>query len=259
MAGVERLHFPSHLRKPLEPYLPDLIGSPPNRRPFITLTYACSLDSQIAVAPGAQTVLSGPASKAMTHYLRTKHDAILVGSGTFITDDPGLNSRLSDAVDAGLDLQPRPIILDKRGRTRVDQNSKVIMLAKEGRGRAPYVFQSPLNFPRLEHQDRSVDIHASNFLPYHDFIQMLETLYDMGIRSIMIEGGAQIINTVLSEHAGLVDSLIVTYAPVFLGQGGVTVCPPKPAGSPTEAVARYQNVTWLPLEDDVVMCAKSKR
>jgi len=265
MANVEKLYFASHLRTPLEQYLPDPHGPRSGRRPFVTLTYACSLDSQIAAAKGVQTVLSGPMSKAMTHYLRTRHDAILVGSGTALTDNPSLNSRLSDALDSpGTTLQPRPVILDRRQRWQQYPSSKVVSLAEEGRGKQPWIFVDP---HEAEHSDKA---HVDNgctdeerngatiFSHSHSFPYVLEILHEKGIRSVMIEGGATIINMLLQDHQNLIDSLIITYAPVYLGQGGVTVCPTKSSASETH-VARFENITWLQLQEDVVMCGKSKQ
>jgi len=254
MATAEKLYFPSHQRKLLDPYLPDPHGPFPEDRPWITLTYASSLDSKVSAGPGKQTVLSGPASKAMTHYLRTKHDGILVGSGTAITDNPGLNSRLSDAIDApnALALQPRPIILDRRARW-IPQDSKVVDLSRGGRGKPVMVFtglpaEDPSNL--CEHADHGGD--GFDYCPYVDFLKMLVALKSNGINSIMIEGGATIINSILSDYAHLIDSVVVTYAPVYLGDQGVGVCPTRP-------LPKFEKATWLPMEDDVVMCAVPKR
>lgn len=262
MANIEKLYFAPHLRTPLQPYLPDPQGPQPENRPFVTLTYACSLDSKIAAARGIQTVLSGPVSKSMTHYLRIKHDAILVGSGTAITDNPSLNSRLSDALDAtGTALQPRPIVLDRRQRWSDYPSSKVVALAKDGRGKKPWVFINPsasdTNPSDAGQLLPEVDRDGAIILTHHGSLtDVLQIMHKKGIKSVMIEGGAEIINLLLAHHAGLIDSLIVTYAPVYLGEGGVTVCPEKPpqAGH----VARFEKITWLQLEDDVVMCGKRK-
>ena len=86
--------------------------------PHLTLTYAMSLDCKISLARGAQTALSGSRTRAMTHYLRSRHDAILIGVGTAEADDPSLNCRFSaDGVNK-LDLEKQPIlvILDPNGR-----------------------------------------------------------------------------------------------------------------------------------------------
>jgi len=249
MATVEKLYFPSHHRKLLDPYLPDPHGPFPERRPWVTLTYASSLDSKISAGPGKQTVLSGPASKAMTHYLRTKHDGILVGSGTAITDNPSLNSRLSDAIDAQdrLALQPKPIILDRRARWE-PQGSKVVNLSSDGYGKPVNVFVGEATERKLDHYK----VHGVECYPYVGFPSMLVTLKAIGINSVMVEGGATIINNLLSDYADLIDSVIITYAPVYLGEEGVTVSPGAP-------LPKFDKVAWLPMEDDVVMCAVPKR
>ncbi|OKL61764.1 hypothetical protein UA08_02360 [Talaromyces atroroseus] len=107
----DTLHFPPLSRPFLDPYLPPLSDDKHNdtatereekkenglSRPFTTLTFATSLDSSLSLAPGVRTILSGPHSKAMTHYLRFRHDAILIGVGTANADDPGLNCRIEGA------------------------------------------------------------------------------------------------------------------------------------------------------------------
>lgn len=78
-------------------------------RPFITLTFAQSLDGKIS-KPGQQILISGKESLAMTHRLRTLHEGILVGIGTALVDDPQLNARfVSPNVST---LQPQPIVID---------------------------------------------------------------------------------------------------------------------------------------------------
>lgn len=88
---------------------------PPKSHPnlFTTLTYAASLDSRISLGPGLRTTLSGPESKTMTHYLRSHHDAILVGAGTFVADNPGLNCQYPPAdTKNALECSPLPVVLD---------------------------------------------------------------------------------------------------------------------------------------------------
>jgi 2,5-diamino-6-(ribosylamino)-4(3H)-pyrimidinone 5'-phosphate reductase len=91
---------------------------------------------------------------------------------------------------------------------------------------------------------------------------VLEVLAREGIASVMIEGGGEVINSLL-EPAGntFVDSVIVTIAPTWLGQGGVVVSPPRTVledGKPAEPV-RLTDVTWCPLGEDVVLCGRIKR
>ena len=80
-------------------------------RPLVTLTYAQSLDGCISARRGQSTTLSAPQSQRMTHTLRARHDAILVGIGTLLADDPRLNVRLVPGAD------PQPVILDSYLRT----------------------------------------------------------------------------------------------------------------------------------------------
>jgi 2,5-diamino-6-(ribosylamino)-4(3H)-pyrimidinone 5'-phosphate reductase len=86
---------------------------------------------------------------------------------------------------------------------------------------------------------------------------ILQALHREKLRSVMVEGGAQIINSLLhpSNHS-LVDSVIVTIAPVWLGQGSVTVSPERVQDENGTAlpVARLSNVSWHPFGGDVVLC-----
>ena len=92
-------------------------------RPFVTLSYAQSLDGCISARAGEALPLSGHQSLTLTHQLRAGHDAILVGIGTVLSDDPRLNVRLVDG------KSPKPIVVDSRLRLPLDckllkQNSR---------------------------------------------------------------------------------------------------------------------------------------
>ncbi|KAI0457617.1 dihydrofolate reductase-like domain-containing protein [Xylaria acuta] len=288
-SAADRKRLESHLPPPRSPSHPKDTDSPPFSPvlPFITLTFATSLDSALALGPGIRTALSGPQSKAMTHYLRSRHDAICVGVGTAIADDPGLNSRLADVgapVTDGVAVegersgrnditarQPRPVIIDPRLRWDFTAQSKVMRLAREGKGLAPYIVtleKEPSTYKRgiLEGAGGKFIIleaeHArqggSSGTQRLDWRVILSAVRQEGLRSIMIEGGAEIINSLLGENANLVDSVIVTIAPTWLGQGGVTVSPPRTLGA-DRPVARLSDTMWLPLGDDVVLCGKIAR
>src|SRR5574341_453241 len=75
-------------------------------RPLVTLTYAQSLDGSIAARRDARLELSGPQTLRLTHHLRSTHDAILVGIGTVLADDPRLTTRLVEGKN------PQPVIVD---------------------------------------------------------------------------------------------------------------------------------------------------
>lgn len=207
----------------------------------------------------------------MTHYLRSRHDAICVGVGTAVADDPGLNCRL-----AGLSLarQPRPVVVDPHARWQLGDRTKVIEVARSGLGLAPFVVTCVSDPPP---RTRSVlERHGGKFIILHGsrnrhpqdhhagttrlaWQDILTALYDEGLRSVMVEGGGSVINSLLDPacHA-LIDSVIVTIAPTWLGQGGVVVSPDRTrdgAGHPVPA-ARLTDVSWHPFGEDVVLCGK---
>ena len=302
---------------PLEPAIEvpfPSIKAPPTSmrtRPFVTLTYATSLDSHLALSPGVQTHLSGPLSKSLTHYLRSKHDGILVGVGTATADDPGLNCRTEgvggfktkeeeekvndlanssplkvldddddddDETEDPLAGQPRPIILDPNRRWHFTRDSRVFQTVREGKGRAPIILTRAsarqgtgeaerwrilcehggmFMCPKEESKDKSKKMKAGGRWSWN---YILEFLYkEAGIKSLMIEGGAEVINDLLGkkENMGLIDSVVVTIAPVYLGKGGVNVSPDgkKVAGKKVEA-ANFKDVEWTVLGRDVVMAAR---
>ncbi|KAI4870039.1 putative riboflavin biosynthesis protein Rib7 [Hypoxylon rubiginosum] len=308
------LVFPTAEAQRLEPHLPPSPEGPPESYedassyfalPFVTLTFATSLDSALSLGPGIRTALSGPQSKAMTHYLRSRHDAICVGVGTAIADDPGLNCRIaaetqhqesssSAGVGALLGLasvstgeaairetnnaittsQPRPIVIDPSLRWDFTSESKVMQLARAGKGLAPYIVTAVSQPPEskvllLEDLGGKFIIldqpKANGFSPAassqrFDWRSILAEIRKEGLQSIMIEGGGAVINSLLSEeNVQLVDSVIVTIAPTWLGQGSVFVSPPRQPsqdGNKPNAVARLTNTTWIPLGEDVVLCGK---
>jgi 2,5-diamino-6-(ribosylamino)-4(3H)-pyrimidinone 5'-phosphate reductase len=271
MASRGELLFPESDRVFLEPYLPTVDHqSTDSDLPFVTLTFATSLDSALSLAPGVQTALSGPRSKAMTHYLRCKHDAIMVGAGTAIADDPSLNCRIQGVGGyggEGLTGQPRPVVVDPQGRWQLTSETKILNLARQGRGKAPWIVTSKTpdaeNAKLLEEVGGCYivlkpRVQTSGNKTTIDWLDILKTIKERGIESIMIEGGGVIINSLLSaENADLINSVIVTIAPTWLGQGGVVVSPPRSEGS-SLPVARLQQTKWQQLGDDVVLCGTLK-
>ncbi|KAF2830418.1 bacterial bifunctional deaminase-reductase [Ophiobolus disseminans] len=260
----DALHFPSHHAQQIDPYIPTLPATPtPTTKPHVTLTFATSLDSQLSLAPGIQTALSGPESKAMTHYLRSKHDAILIGVGTAVADNPSLNCRIEGVGGyggEGLEGQPRPVVIDPKGRWTFSADSKVLKLAAEGKGRAPWVVAG---LGRVDEERRGMlESLRGKVLEFDSsgssisWSEILNRLVNDGVKSVMIEGGGGVINELLApENVGLVDSVILTIAPVWLGKGGVQVCPDaRVEDGQRLAVSRLKDVKWVPLGDDVVLC-----
>jgi 2,5-diamino-6-(ribosylamino)-4(3H)-pyrimidinone 5'-phosphate reductase len=219
-----------------------------------------SLDAKISLAPGVRTALSGNSTKSMTHYIRSRHDAILVGVGTAEADDPSLNSRCSaDGTGVvGWEDHPVPVILDPSGRWSCRRDCKVLQLARAGKGRAVLWM---VNSPRVRNIDaarRCSFEGAGSIVPLGeagagdvvDWESLLRHLARRGIASVMVEGGGRVIRDLLRErNRQFVSSVIITIAPVWLGQGGVDASPVGKDGAERTEVGRLEIVRWLQLSN----------
>jgi diaminohydroxyphosphoribosylaminopyrimidine deaminase/5-amino-6-(5-phosphoribosylamino)uracil reductase len=153
------------------------------KRPFVTLHIAQTLDSRIAAADGTSQWISCPESLADNHGLRSRVDAILVGTQTLLVDNPRLTARDSAGRTAG--NQPLRAVMGLRG---IPADAAI-------------------------HGDDGRVLH----LPTRDPHEALEQLFAAGVRHVMVEGGSLILSAFLK--AGLVDELIVYLAPTLLGSG----------------------------------------
>lgn len=260
----DTLQFPQFDLEFLEPYLPN--NDEKRQTPHVTLSYASSMDSKISLQPGMQTVLSGPEAKLMTHYLRSRHDAILIGVGTVLADNPGLNCRLEGAGGyggLGRMWQPRPVIIDPTGRWPVHPECRMLRTAVEGKGRAPWVVVSP---GAQIHPQKVMTLkgHGGDFLRIVEYNQnwrlrweaVFRALASEGIKSVMVEGGGTVLSELLNpEYTDFIDSMVVTVAPTYLGRGGVGVSPDSKRdeeGKPNAAL-NPREVTWRPLGQNVIM------
>lgn len=176
-------------------------------RPFVTLTYAQSLDGSIASASGDSLSISGEQSLKFTHRLRALHDAILVGIGTVQADDPRLNVRRVEGE------HPRPIVLDSNLRFPLDAR----LLTCEGP--SPIIVTSPEVDParrdKLEESGATVlrvpcSQHGGVCID-----ALLTRLGNEGISSLMVEGGTQVLTSFLRQRR--VEYIILTIAPMFVG------------------------------------------
>ncbi|KAI0348175.1 hypothetical protein BDW22DRAFT_1350342 [Trametopsis cervina] len=167
------------------------------------------------------------------------HDAILVGIGTALNDDPQLNTRHVPALPSGTPYRyhlPRPIILDRY--LRLSHNCKLLNNYRDGKGRRPWIFSSvpsqeeltAWNVRRtaLEIAGAKVYITAAHggLISLPDVLLALKNLH---IRSLMVEGGANVIQSFLKETLPdpqgkvnpIVDTVIVTVAPTLVGPQGI--------------------------------------
>ena len=175
---------------PLAPWLHRQVTG----RPYVTWKYAATLDGRSAAADGSSRWITGEAARADVHRLRAQSDAIVVGVGTVLADDPSLTAR----PDPG--HQPLRVVLDSSGRTPA--TAKVLDDA------APTLVVT--TGPSYG-DDRTL------VLGEHDLDGLLKALDQRGAVSILLEGGPTVAGAFL--RAGLVDRVIGFVAPALLGAG----------------------------------------
>jgi GTP cyclohydrolase II len=182
------------------------VAAPP-RRPYLVLKYAQSLDGRIATKSGDARWISSEQERVVSHALRAASDAVMVGVGTVLQDDPQLTVRLVPGTS------PVRVVLDSTLRTpptaRVLDGEAFTVILTTPRS-------APADRDRLRARDvrvavvpageRGVDLEAG-----------LRVLREMGIRSLLTEGGATVITALLS--AAVVDRLVVATAPKIIGVG----------------------------------------
>lgn len=182
-----------------------------SHRPYVIVKTAVSLDGRIAAADGSSRWLTGAEARERAHRLRAEVDAVLVGSGTVLADDPLLTVRLDGPAE-----QPLRVVLDARRRTRprhrvVDSSAPTLVLTAAGGGPAS---EGWLAGGQAEVAAVSPGSRGGLHLP-----GVLAVLWDRGVRSVLVEGGAGVASSFLRE--GLADRLEVHVAPLLLGERGL--------------------------------------
>lgn len=153
-------------------------------RPYVVWKVAATLDGRVAAADGSSRWITGEQARAEVHRLRATCDAVVVGSGTVLADDPQLTVRGDDGTNAP--RQPLRVIVDRRG--RVPAGARVLDDA------AP------------THVTRATDPAA-----------LLAELFALDVRRLLLEGGPRLAAAFLG--AGLVDEILLHQAPKLLGAG----------------------------------------
>ncbi|HSE36730.1 MAG TPA: RibD family protein [Blastocatellia bacterium] len=182
-----------------------------NTVPFVTVKYAQSLDGRIATSTGDSQWISGPAALRLAHRLRREHDAIIVGIGTVLADNPQLTVRLVKG------RNPLRVVIDSELRTPAE----ALVLAGGAAAGTLIAASANVDENRVsEIQKLGADIlrlpSASNGSGI-DIASLLGELGRRGISSVLVEGGSGIITSLLAARA--VNRLIVVIAPKIIGRG----------------------------------------
>lgn len=175
-------------------------------RPFVTLSFAQSLDGCLSARDGCSFALSGEAALKLTHAIRSSHDGILVGIGTVIADDPQLNVRLVDGPT------PQRVILDST--LRIRPSSRLL----NDSGQKPWIFcaSEADESAILSLRSKGVQVwpvsHQEKGLSIPEILRVLDK---QGLQHLMVEGGAEVISHFIENEC--VDFAIVTISPLILG------------------------------------------
>jgi diaminohydroxyphosphoribosylaminopyrimidine deaminase/5-amino-6-(5-phosphoribosylamino)uracil reductase len=177
-------------------------------RPFITIKYAQSLDGRIATARGDSRWISSEASRRFAHRLRAQHDAVMVGIGTVLADDPLLTVRSVRG------RNPLRIVLDSRlripGKAQVLQGeAKTLIVTTEA--------HAEKKVSTIQKGGKEILVVQRDTQGRVDVKTLMQVLAERGISSILVEGGGALITSLLK--GGLVKRMVVITAPLIVGKG----------------------------------------
>ena len=205
-------------------------------RPWVQLKLALSLDGAIADHTRRPGWLTGPAARRAVHRLRAGADAVAVGIGTALADDPALTVRGVRAPR----VAPLRVVFDRAARLPLDSR-----LVRSVREQPVLVVTADAGAPPARAlADAGVEVLAATALP-----AALRALRARGVHSLLVEGGAGIAGALLGH--GLVDRLVIFQAPVLLGAGARPAFGTAPAARAAEA-PRLRVVERRAVGDDLL-------
>jgi diaminohydroxyphosphoribosylaminopyrimidine deaminase/5-amino-6-(5-phosphoribosylamino)uracil reductase len=183
-----------------------------HRRPHLTWKYAASLDGRVAAADGTSRWITGPAARADGHRLRAESDAVMVGSGTVLADDPQLAVRDADLLGG----QPLRVVVDTEARTPATARlfdsaaPTLVAVAQDAPLERIRMVESLAAVARLPRGPGGLDVAA-----------LLAELAARDVVSVLLEGGPTLAGTFL--EGGFVDRVVGYTAPLLIGGGGLPV------------------------------------
>ncbi|HTY14955.1 MAG TPA: 2,5-diamino-6-(ribosylamino)-4(3H)-pyrimidinone 5'-phosphate reductase [Methanoregulaceae archaeon] len=224
-------------------------------RPYVTVNFAMSADGKLSTAERRQVKISGPADFLRVDRLKAESDAIMVGIGTVLADDPSLTVKSEELrrwrSSLGKDENPVRVVVDSTGRTPPDAS-----LLRKGPGK------------RVIGCSRTADPVATGRLArYADIIVagddkvdlggLLGSLFRTGIKTLMVEGGGTLLWSLFEE--GLVDEMFQFVGNIVIG-GSESPTPADGTGFLLESqFTRMELISSAPLDEGVLLHWKVKR
>ncbi len=180
-AGIQTFEYQGSLKAELYDVCEEFLVNFTNKRVFVAMKVAQSLDGKIALKNGQSQWITGPESRDEVQRIRSYYDAVLVGHGTLVKDDPSLNIRIP-----GLDKINWAVIL---GLKKISKDMKVF---------------------KVRPTEKVVSLSG-------ELSEILQQMWDLGIRSVLVEGGSRVFSNFIKS--GYVDRLHLFTAPIIMGQG----------------------------------------
>jgi len=176
------------------------------KEPFVILKVAATLDGKIATREGESKWISGETSRRFVHRMRDQVDGVIIGIGTVLKDDPQLTARIKNGRD------PYRVVLDSR--LRIPEDAQVIGNSSSKTMIATTELAARDKIERLE--KKGVQILILNSKQGRiDLKNCLSKLGEMGMMSLLVEGGSQVNGSFLDE--GLIDKILFFLSPKLIG------------------------------------------
>ena len=211
--------------------------------PLVTLKLATTLDGRIATAAKESRWITGPEARRAGHALRARHDAILVGSGTVLDDDPDLTCRLP----GGVPIPAPRVVADAR--LRIPLGAKLVRTARQ----VPTLLATVPGHPEAALATlRAAGVEVVELPPGPEGLEMrgiLAALAQRGITRVLAEGGAGIAAALLRE--GLADRLAWFHAPSVIGGDGMPAAYALPLPELAKA-PKFRRVSVRPFGADLL-------
>jgi diaminohydroxyphosphoribosylaminopyrimidine deaminase/5-amino-6-(5-phosphoribosylamino)uracil reductase len=246
-AGIETVRFAGSLEAELEESCEAFLWNYRQKKVFVSLKIAQSLDGQIVLNNGESKWITNEASREYTHWLRACHDAVLVGRGTIEKDNPSLDIR-----HPSVQKDNKVVVIDPSGRmldeasqmklTRTHATENLFWCVGQKRG-----VGASSQFARICPVKENGDGHLNTEA-------ILQTLWDQGIRSVMIEGGARTASHFLQNHQ--VQRLYLFQAPIILGAGGARSWTEGLEIKSMKDQIRLQNPRWRSFGGDMLVTGR---
>ena len=224
-------------------------------RPYVTVNLAMSADGKLSTVERRQVKISGETDFKRVDLLKAANDAIMVGIGTVLADDPSLTVKSpelkEERISRGLDENPVRVIVDSKGRIPV--NAEIL---HKGPGKRIIAISESADPKRVAELEKYADIIPAG-KDKVDIRVVLEELASRGIKSIMVEGGGSLIWSLFEEN--LVDEYYTCIGNIIIG-GSTAPTPADGTGFTNEKdFPEMEIVTLEKIDEGVLVKWKVKK